>query len=724
MTTPDAIQAALIRSPFAGQDIASGSGLCFPAGVRGPVFEDEVWDFTDVQNLPRQLDWSHRRLRFASIRNSAWRLVAKELMFAFLHPAHPLVAALPQAYRSPLHLGTMHSRLAALVTWFEWLTHQGVARLAEVTDEHCVDYRDVARIARSGPTGAQVKAGTLRRRLAPIVDLVHYRDLFTADRLAPTLSPWRGVSSVVAAGWKPARANTTPPMRDEVFQPLVAGALHLVEIIGPQLITLLRVIEDNQLLQRERVRCSTLSLEHRAAIDAVLNAHLAHGDPLPQMPEHRLPGRLAGGWSGNDPLLTVALSPIAQAAGLGQFHTRWLDELRPALEQVVAAVGVAPLWGRNAEVVPAADGSGPVPWTLPLTTHTAGNLRHLVTTACLVTIGALTGMRSSELMELTVGCRLPSTNPAPGLVRHRIAGTLIKGQPLGGAHEEWVVIEPVHQAVALAESLHDDPAPGAPLFGRFDFPARYTSLLAWINGPAGRRLGLAPIPNDRITPRMMRRTLALAVAYRPGGLLAAKYALKQVSIVTTEGYAARPGGAQGHLLAEIRRAERQRNAELTERAFHEFRDGRLPSGPGARSLTEFFTGVDEHPREAARIAPKVLATDRQLATLLAERADTLNIGAANYCWFADPSQALCLKLAGTPHADRPLAGLCDSARCPQATHHAVHRPVWLATVTQLTTLIDGLNPKHRNEKQRLTTELERARTVLDGIDHADQDGAG
>jgi hypothetical protein len=61
---------------------------------------------------------------------------------------------------------------------------------------------------------------------------------------------------------------------------------------------------------------------------------------------------------------------------------------------------------------------------------------------------------------------------------------------------------------------------------------------------------------------------------------------------------------------------------------------------------------------------------------LTKRARTLHLGAANYCWFTDPSQALCLKLAGTPTADRPLAGMCDSARSPQVTHHPHHRPVW------------------------------------------------
>jgi hypothetical protein len=49
--------------------------------------------------------------------------------------------------------------------------------------------------------------------------------------------------------------------------------------------------------------------------------------------------------------------------------------------------------------------------------------------------------------------------------------------------------------------------------------------------------------------------------------------------------------------------------------------------------------------------------------MLTKRARILHMGIANYCWFTDPSRALCLKLAGTPTADRPLAGMCDSARC-------------------------------------------------------------
>ena len=68
-------------------------------------------------------------------------------------------------------------------------------------------------------------------------------------------------------------------------------------------------------------------------------------------------------------------------------------------------------------------------------------------------------MRASELMELQVGCRQPEEF-SPGLAPYRIASKVVKGQPLGGTQDEWVVIQPVYQAVELAEQLHDDPREG------------------------------------------------------------------------------------------------------------------------------------------------------------------------------------------------------------------------------------------------------------------------
>jgi hypothetical protein len=141
-----------------------------------------------------------------------------------------------------------------------------------------------------------------------------------------------------------------------------------------------------------------------------------------------------------------------------------------------------------------ADGSAAIPWTIPLSVLEVRDLRCYLHTACLIITAMITGMRSCELKELRIGCRR-STVTGPGLTRYRLAGKLIKGQGLGGTDDEWVVVEEVDRAVALAEQLCDDTAPGAPVFGAFAFGSRYPRFRAWVNGPAGQRLCLAPIPS-------------------------------------------------------------------------------------------------------------------------------------------------------------------------------------------------------------------------------------
>ncbi|MFF4393863.1 hypothetical protein ACFY0G_45270 [Streptomyces sp. NPDC001552] len=86
-----------------------------------------------------------------------------------------------------------------------------------------------------------------------------------------------------------------------------------------------------------------------------------------------------------------------------------------------------------------------------------------------------------------------------------------------------------------------------------------------------------------------------------------------------------------------------------------------------------------------------------MLNLLAKRAKTLHIGPANFCWFADPSRALRLKLAGTPTADRPLVGMCDSARSPQATHHLCQRPVYADHVERTKTFLGDLGKTRKTE---------------------------
>ena len=42
-------------SPFAGQYICAVAGLRMTPGATGPVFEQDVWDFKDVEGFPRSM---------------------------------------------------------------------------------------------------------------------------------------------------------------------------------------------------------------------------------------------------------------------------------------------------------------------------------------------------------------------------------------------------------------------------------------------------------------------------------------------------------------------------------------------------------------------------------------------------------------------------------------------------------------------------------------------
>ncbi|MGW1055556.1 hypothetical protein [Streptomyces sp. NPDC002521] len=357
--------------------------------------------------------------------------------------------------------------------------------------------------------------------------------------------------------------------------------------------------------------------------------------------EHHIADRLADGWSPNDPLLPVATGVLARQAGDRQFWTRWMPALRGPLEDAVAAVGVKEVFARDAVEITSVDSSSVLPWTLPLHRLQAVALVGVVRTAAITVLATVSGMRASELMELRLGCRKPPEEPVPGLHRYRLASKVVKGQPLGGTDDEWVVIEPVYRAVELAEDRHDDPKDGALLFGRFSFTVRYQWFRNWVNSPAGQRLGLTEIPDGQVNLRMLRRTLALELAYRPGGVLASKIHLKHAAVATTEGYASRPGGAQAELLAEVNKHESDRNLDLVMAEFRNFQQGILPAGPGARGLTEFFASIDEKLDPTAATAPKTQRSDRDVLNLLTKRAKVLHLGPANYCWFTDPFRALC-----------------------------------------------------------------------------------
>jgi len=196
MTAPSVLPAPAARPPaFAGAGICREAGFTLPEDAARPMFDDDSWDFTGVAALPVQMRLSARRLDFTVIADTGWRTLAKELIFALLCPRHPAVAPLPRAYRMPLHLSTAKGRLDELATWFGWLAGKGIASLAEVDDDCCREYLAHRRYVLDG-TGTVVgeRSPAIRRRAAQVaVELVSYRELFSADRVSPGLRPWSGL---------------------------------------------------------------------------------------------------------------------------------------------------------------------------------------------------------------------------------------------------------------------------------------------------------------------------------------------------------------------------------------------------------------------------------------------------------------------------------------------------------------------------------------------------
>ena len=330
-------------------------------------------------------------------------------------------------------------------------------------------------------------------------------------------------------------------------------------------------------------------------------------------------------------------------------HRRDFESLRPLLKAWVNDCGIQEPWCRDAALVPRLDNQEQIPWAMPADRSALAAMITAVESAAFFVVSALSGMRSSELHEIRGGS-LTREDMGNGIYRHRISSRRIKGQQFGGIEDSWVVIEDVYRALGTVESLQDA-KPGDLLFTKQSNTAhlRYVRLRDWMGGPGGQRLGLPLVPEGPVTPRALRRTLALAIAQRPHGLMAAKYHLKHLSVATTEGYAARPGGHQAAFRAEISAAEEVEHLRLTVAAYEDYQQGKLPSGQGARELTRVFASVDEaltghQPGQATVI------DDRRIERLLKAKAESLFVGAANYCWFSDPKKALCLQLAQTPDA--------------------------------------------------------------------------
>ena len=700
-------------SPFRGLEIAAAAGLRLKPGCPRPVFDNDVWDLSGLADAPVVMGTHRKVLDFTVIANPIWRAVARQYIFARIAPHLPAVATLPQAFRTPLNPHSLWNELKHLSAWFNFLTGAGIVSLRQVTQADCDAYLRQASRSETDP-GRQLSPATTVATVRVTQFIALYAELL-ADSYAPEFIPWNGRSADTIVGHVRTSENRVPNVPDALLRPLLSDCLYLLGTIGPLMISEAGAARAYDLRESQSRR--GLKVAEVSELREAIRNWRAQGRPAPQAAASTVAHRLKSGWNGTDPLLQVAFHPLVVEACGAMGHRRDRETLRPELEQWARERGVQPPWGREAQLVPRHGDGAPLRWTDPISRAQLDTAAHVITSAAYFLTSALTGMRASELAELTTGCRRQEARPGSGS-RFRVAARRIKGAPFGGADDEWVVIQDVHSAIGIAEQI-TGAAEGELLFARGsnNSASRGKGLRSWINGPMGQRLGLDPIPEGPINPRALRRTLAMTIAQRPHGLMAARIHLKHISVATTEGYTARPGGHQASFIAEISNEEEAEHLRLTMAAYDDYKRGILPAGQGARDLIAAFKSVDRmlDQHDAGTVT---VIDDRRVERILKAKSATLHVGPGNYCWFSDPSKALCLRLAQTPDAAEPLLGMCDSARCSQATHHPVHRQVWAEHAQATRTVFLGTPRVSALEQGRALKAAERAERIVASIDNA------
>lgn len=689
---------ALVSAVFAdGDDVLDGLPTRPAAAVR---FGEDTWDFRVVEGLAPNLQPAALAVKWESFPDQTFTLAAKEVLFAQLHPDHPS-AAEHLGWRRPLAIRGVAIHVVVWRAWFAWLADNDIGDLDQVRDHHWDAY--LQRRRQDGVSAAHIAVTAARIR-----DFYDYAPILTSGGYRSR--PWGRRSAWSVAGVRRSRGNATPSIPEEVFGPLLAAALHLVE--HAETIIAARDVHMDLHASRwatpaRRAGDPSDRDEHDRRLQALIDQHRALGCPLPARAERSRTAsegpnlRMIALWAGLTPKTLAA--PHRRAA--------------IAASAEVLGVAPAPLVRRFGEVHGHREAFGQLIWG-----GSIGTAVDLLVTACFIVI-ALSGMRLEEITAIRRGC-IRRVGLRNGDERIRLDGTVYKHQRLGGTPASWVVIEPIAQAVAVLERLappgqdllftpatmrtHQRPTPPqAATVSMGHYLARFCDWLAGGNLPPG----LLPLgAGTRVTTRQFRRTMARILAFRPHGVIAGKVQLKHLHIAMSEGYYGNANSSLAAFHADVEAELGAARLEAAKDRYLSYIDGGGIAGGARNTLAGHFEQIVT---EMAGFKGTTLESDRHLEALLADRLGKLHIGTVNDCWFIDPDKALCRTGNTAPDAPRPNA--CVGDRCPNAVVALAHLPVYQASHHQVVTLRRSRRVSEY-EKQRLAREQQRLERVIEAVE--------
>jgi integrase len=546
----------------------------------------------------------------------------------------------------PLSIDTVSVKLRDLRAFAAWMSQQDLQQISDVTDRRVEQYRShVLALDITNP-----RKGAL---LGAVRTLWDYRAHLPEECRLQTTSLWGGASMMQLASMSPpGRENKTPRIAPATMEALLAWSLRMIEDIGPDIVAAQHEFQQLE----EHVHASQLpfrGLPARRRVEMFLERAAAQGTALPGLPAE-------------DGTSQVNWSHLSRLVGMN------VGTSQPAVRQAVLDSGLTIAPGSFlGSVTGLIDGR---PWReQPITVQELPDLVSHLATACFVVVSYLSGMRPGEALNLRRGCR--RRDEASGQLfaegRHG-KGTARGPRPSVGDDawgRSWVVVQPVHDAIATLESLSASP---------FLFPSSFVSAQArrpadefarvsrymtrdlgrfttWLNTtfhhPDGKPV-VPPDPTRHIHPSRFRRSLAYFIVRRPRGLIAAALQYAHVSTKVTLSYA---GMADTGWLEDLAIERLELIVEQSEQDRALLQGGEHVSGP---SSTEYRTRLAHAQRFAGRVVNRV----RNVERLLAQVDPSIHHGDGMTCvWRAETAACRNSRIAqGLPADDAPVEAECQS----------------------------------------------------------------
>ncbi|MBT2401471.1 hypothetical protein [Streptomyces sp. ISL-100] len=534
------------------------SDLLFPAARIRPGISPEEW--------PRfgQLRWSlsyadHSQAATACSFNwanvpEAFRAPLMRAGWAVINiPTPDFILDKKRSARPFVQTRTLHEVFRGWHEFGRWLDSEGVTSLAEVNREAMESYAFTLR-----PKGRSWHQD--QRHLSSLTRLWAYAPyLLPQDRIP--MPPWEdeGASHADYLGERASAGGeaSVPVIHPAVMSPLLVWAIRMVTEFAPDILAAVR--ERKRLLAR---MAPTTVKGGRARIREHFTRLVASGQKIPTDIRRAIEPTAGRRSAGATTAPGDGRMPVA-----AQFLAGLLEVTSVQVSSVVRDCGdefPAHHFGRGAPLdVPITAKIGDRPWTEKIDFSHVPDLAICLAAAALVVISYLSGMRPEEVVHLERGCR-STEEREDGTVRYKITGRHFSGvsDEDGNTSEEgeiredpWIVIEPVHQAIAVLEELTDErflfpyslttkPKPveiRVPIANLAMMGAWIAKFIAWANEQSqihDRRHEFIPEdPDGAVTLVRFRRSVAWFIYHRPGGRVALGVQYGHVESAMGESYA-------------------------------------------------------------------------------------------------------------------------------------------------------------------------------------------